>query len=257
MFTLCVIETTRLTNRFLIPGAFTNIMSFQKQIQNELKIFATKERAEHEKRYLKSKLKFYGVTVPKARAVTKSLLSKNDLTLKQLKPLQKKLWNSSIFEEMAIALFFFDLKEMNIDTWKLMHSMQNKVENWAHGDWLASNRGKLLIKYPKQKNNFLEQLQKWSKSSNLWTRRAAAVTLVYPIRRNIVTEKQVFKILEPMMEDREYFVQMGCGWMLRELAAIHFQSTFTFLKKYKHVGRDLIRNAIRKYPKKEKSFFMN
>lgn len=59
------------------------------------------------------------------------------------------------------------------------------VTNWATCDARNHTVGDFIMKYP----DYIQQLKKWATSSNRWTKRAAAVTLIIPARRRIISEQ--------------------------------------------------------------------
>ncbi|MFX1318154.1 MAG: DNA alkylation repair protein [Promethearchaeota archaeon] len=96
---------------------------------------------------------------------------------------------------------------------------------------------------------FAQHARKWAISDNPWILRAAAVSLIYGLRRGRHIE-HIFEVADAMLLDPRKYVQNGYGWMLKE-ATKHFQDqvfNYVMKKKDKMPSRAL-RYAIEKMPK--------
>ena len=163
------------------------------------------------------------------------------------------LWKSDFLEEHSIACewcyrFHRQFKAKDIllfESW---------IERFAH-DWASCDSfcghsvGTLLEMYPKQ----ISKLKSWAKSSNLWMRRAAAVSLIVPARKGIF-HKEIFEIATVLLHDTEDLVQKGYGWMLKAAADSDQDAVFQFVMKHKEtMPRTALRYAIEKMPQSLKS----
>lgn len=84
---------------------------------------------------------------------------------------------------------------------------------------------------------------------NLWTRRAAAVSLIIPARRGNFL-KDIFEIADILLLDKEDLAQKGYGWMLKAASQAHQKEVFNFVMKSKaKMPRTALRYAIEKMPK--------
>ncbi|MBD3312969.1 hypothetical protein GF345_00845 [Candidatus Woesearchaeota archaeon] len=212
-----------------------------KEIREYLRSKADRKRAEKEKKYLKTSLKLYGAGIPASRAAAK-LGTEKDIG---------QLWDSGVFEEMAAALFMI---KPELKNWNLLRSMFKDIDNWALGDWACSILADILAEHPEKYNDLI----KWTKSSNPWLRRAAAVTLAIGVKRGVkIPLNKQLQISDKLMLDKDYFVQMGVGWMLRDLALRYEDCILRRLKKWKgKASQVIIRRAVERVSRKRRSEFV-
>ncbi|MFC1733057.1 DNA alkylation repair protein [candidate division KSB1 bacterium] len=215
-------------------------MAYQ-EIHKFLKSKANKKRSAIEKKYLKTSLKLYGTGIPAPRKAVK-LGTPKDIPL---------LWLSGVFEEMACAIF---LVEPKVENWDMLKSFLKDVDNWALSDWICSVLAEILAKNPKK----YDDLMKWTSSKNPWLRRAAAVTLAVGVKKGVkIPLNKQLKLSDKLMLDDHYFVQMGVGWMLRDLAIKHKNAILARLRKWKGKSSQvIIRRTVERVNKKERSEFV-
>jgi len=215
---------------------------------------ADSEKAEIVRRYMKSKLDFYGVAIPELRKLARDAVRESGAEKAgDVYDDFWELWKSGNFEERHVGLFVLERLKRTFDgeTWEVMEKLVDDMDNWAECDASCSIRSVMVDE------ERLKELKKWAHSPNLWKRRSAAVTLILPIRHGEVTAGQVFGIVEPMMEDGEYFVQKGVGWALKDLSPMAVDEVVEFLKKWKdRSARTLIQVAVEKMPPAEKRLFI-
>lgn len=123
--------------------------------------------------------------------------------------------------------------------------MDNYLFDWADCDFLSTKTiGELFVRYPE----CIERTTEWASSKKLFTRRAAAVTLIVPVKR-IDVLPQAFAIAEALLMDTEDLVQKGYGWLLKVAADRYPDEVFSFLLERKHcMPRTALRYAIEKMP---------
>jgi 3-methyladenine DNA glycosylase AlkD len=146
-------------------------------------------------------------------------------------------------------------KHFTEETFYLFEKWVNKyVHNWAHCDDLSSHLiGEVVDMHPK----FINNLIKWTKSKNRWVRRSSAVSLVVHARHGKYL-KEIFKISEKLMQDKDDMVQKGVGWLLKEASKKHEKEVVKFLLKWKNkTSRLVLRYATEKVSYKNKKLVMN
>ena len=123
--------------------------------------------------------------------------------------------------------------------------LKKYVSNWGICDgvsvWLV---GELLRQHPA----LILRTIPWRTSKNRWLRRAAAVSLIAPVRarQNL---KDVFKCADALLVDEDDMVQKGYGWLLKEASNEYAQEVFNFVMKRKaDMPRTALRYAIEKLP---------
>lgn len=119
------------------------------------------------------------------------------------------------------------------------------VDGWDSCDHLCCGAiGSLLLKLPELSS----KRTKWMRSSNRWQRRAAAVSLILPVRNRILLE-DVFATADVLLVDGDDMVQKGYGWMLKEAGNRFPDEVYAYVMRHKdEMPRTALRYAIEKYP---------
>jgi 3-methyladenine DNA glycosylase AlkD len=127
--------------------------------------------------------------------------------------------------------------------------LKKYVNNWAKCDTLCNHTvGSLVDKYPQ----YLKNLKEWTKSSNRWLRRAAAVTLIIPAKQGKFL-KDILEISDALLTDTDDLVQKGYGWMLKDASKKHMDEIFNYVMKNKKImPRTALRYAIERMPQELK-----
>jgi 3-methyladenine DNA glycosylase AlkD len=131
--------------------------------------------------------------------------------------------------------------------------LKKYVDNWGSCDHLCGALGLALVKFP----DLSPKRMKWTTSRNLWMRRAAAVSLIDPVKRGLLLG-DVFTTAERLLNDEEDLVQKGYGWMLKVTGDYLFDDAYRFVMKHKDsMPRTALRYAIEKWPVAERRRAMN
>lgn len=119
------------------------------------------------------------------------------------------------------------------------------VDNWGSCDSLCIGvTGHLIAKFPELSS----KTKKWAKSSNLWQRRASAVSLIQPVKKRLLLD-EIFKTADILLMDDQDMVQKGYGWMLKVAGDYYPDEVFAYVMKHKDkMPRTALRYAIEKYP---------
>ena len=123
--------------------------------------------------------------------------------------------------------------------------MKKSVNDWAACDHLCTGpMGNLVRQYP----DMSSKMRPWTRSKNRWLRRAAAVSLIVPVRDRLLLE-EVFRTAGALLEDRDDMVQKGYGWMLKEASNVFPDELFEYVMNSRNrMPRTALRYAIEKYP---------
>ena len=127
--------------------------------------------------------------------------------------------------------------------------LKTYVDDWGACDGLCAGPiGAIVTQYPE----LARRTKKWGISKNRWLRRAAAVSLIIPVRNGLLL-KEVFKTADMLLADRDDMVQKGYGWMLKEAGNKFPDEVFAYVMKNKvDMPRTSLRYAIEKYPEEKR-----
>ena len=123
--------------------------------------------------------------------------------------------------------------------------LERYVDGWSSCDDFCTHAfGCLLYSYP----NGLPKLDRWAESQNRWLRRAAAVAVIYSVRRKAQMET-AFHIADLLLTDTDDLVQKGYGWLLKETSKAEPRRVFAYVMQNKAaMPRIALRYAIEKLP---------
>lgn len=185
-----------------------------------------------------------------ARVIYKEIkdLSINDYLDECEKVLNLRSWASWI---IAFELAFRKRKDYTVDTFPIFQRwLFEYVRDWEDcDDFSVHALGALVMDFPQ----VIDQVYEWCDKPEFWVRRAAAVCLIYSIRKDAMDLKHIFGIASKLMGDEHYLVQKGYGWMLREYSKNHQEEVVEFVKmNAKSMQRTAFRYAIRDVDKEVK-----
>ena len=223
-------------------------------IRKELKQKSDPKIKEGSLRFFKEAIKPYGVKSAVVWQISKKYFRLiKDKSKSEIFALCEELWKSGYMEESFVACDFsyeihksYESKDFKVfENWVIKY-----VSNWASCDTLCNHTvGAFIEMYPA----YLKELKKWAKSSDRWSRRAAAVSLIIPARHGRFL-KDIFEISGILLKDHEDLVQKGYGWMLKAASESHQRPVFNYVMKNKNkMPRTALRYAIEKMPKNLKA----
>ena len=123
--------------------------------------------------------------------------------------------------------------------------LENRCDNWALTDGLCmAILSPLLAKFPPLATGF----EAWTKSPNLWLRRAGVVTFVKPAGKGVHLDA-VYRLAAALACDEEDLMHKACGWLLREAGKADARRLEKFLLAEGHAfSRTTVRYAIERFP---------
>jgi 3-methyladenine DNA glycosylase AlkD len=184
-------------------------------------------------KYINTSLVTLGIDAATQRNLAKKGYTElNGLDLnEQLLSLSELFKQSQILEIKNQCLIFLDLRKKKIlkaAHWPILKEWVKYVDNWAHSDGLSSVFSKML-------QNDLEliypQLVTWNKSKNPWERRQSIVCLFYysRTRKHFLPFEVAIELINNLLDDKEYYVQKGLGWALREASNVYYDYTLDYI----------------------------
>ncbi|MBS4015081.1 MAG: DNA alkylation repair protein [Candidatus Latescibacteria bacterium] len=139
-----------------------------------------------------------------------------------------------------------------LSSWKIIKTWQDYVTGWGECDALAKLYTKILEVLPK---SVLLTLQRWNKSSNQWKRRQSVVSLLYfqRTKKKFLPFNKIIPLIGNLLDDKDYYVQKGVGWTLKELYQVYPKPTYEYIKKnIKKIKPEAYSHTVEKLTLKEK-----
>jgi 3-methyladenine DNA glycosylase AlkD len=218
----------------------------------ELTAHAVPGKADEMVAYHKADRPYLGVANPVIDAATKGWRA--DLDLDARLALASGLWDSNIHEARVAAAKLLTQARIRPDdtaAWDLIASWVPDFDAWAVADHASIAGQKRLVWDPKR----IDQVEAWTTSDHLWTRRAALVmTLPWTKQNNpkpedLAIRDRILGWAAGYVLDHEWFIQKSVAWWLRELSKHDASRVRAFLDQYGDDMKPFARkDAARKLP---------
>jgi 3-methyladenine DNA glycosylase AlkD len=197
-------------------------------IERRLRALGTPERAEAEKRYLKSDLVHLGATVWQIRREARAFAKEHPkLSHAELVELVEELWAKPVHERrMAATLLLEAYPELvRPSDLRLLERLVRESKTWALVDGLAGDvTGALLVRHPAA----AAKLDRWAADDDFWVRRAALLAQIEPLRAGAPFDR-FGRYADAMLEEKEFFIRKAIGWVLRETGKTRGDEVFAWL----------------------------
>ncbi|MGD2248336.1 MAG: DNA alkylation repair protein [Candidatus Methanofastidiosia archaeon] len=216
------------------------------QIRKDLKKHIDQKYGENIEKHTKEGIILYGVRIHMVRKISGQYFKKiEDMSKQEIFAQCELLLQSGYIEEMIIAfdwVFCLRKKYAESDFRVFENWLKQYVVNWGTCDDFCTHAfGEFMYQYPQ----FVSTVKEWTRSDNRWVKRAAAVVMIYSIRRNKYID-HAFEIADFLLLDQDYMVQKD-GWMLKEISNLHPQKVFEYVQNHKNeMPRTALRYAIEK-----------
>jgi 3-methyladenine DNA glycosylase AlkD len=181
------------------------------------------------KRYVKNRFDFYGIKTPERRALSRQIMQSEGI------PEGETLLRLCRFcfeaNHREIQYFVDDLlrkalPRLDASFLPLIESLIGKKSWWDTIDFLAPKlAGHLFLRYP---DLIRPYTGRWVESDNIWYQRSALIfQLDYKDRTD---EDLLFEYVRRLAGSREFFVQKGAGWALRQYSKVAPEAVTAFVK---------------------------
>ena len=237
-------------------------MRYVEQITKQLTELADPEIAQHSQRFFKTgdgeygaNDQFLGIRVPILRQTVKQF---KDVTLDDALALLK----SEYHEVRLCAIYFLVALFERASATSNPNYQQQKlivnaylantkyINNW---DLVDSSAHKILGKYLLDKDRTI--LHTMSFSNDLWEKRISMMATYTFIKENQFAD--TFRIAETLLNDNHDLIHKIVGWMLREVGNQNKAAEEGFLLlHYKKMPRTMLRYAIEKFSKEERTAYL-
>lgn len=230
--------------------------------QEEIFAFCEKYFFEHENpvlviknsRFQREGYDAFGLTEPQLKELRDMVFERFQPSVPELARLAPHFFATGKYEFGTLAIMFLKKHRPRFDRTvyeELRKVLDNGVDNWAQADLIGKKLTPVLLELGIAT---LEEITGWMSAESRWTRRVAAVTLLFQRSRPPVGE--TLPLLKPLMTDRDRVVQQGLGWVLREFWKIAPREVEDFLFENKDTAsRMIIQYATEKMNKDKKKRF--
>ena len=208
----------------------------------ELQALADPVQAIEMARYHKVARPYLGVRVPAIDDLAKGW--RDRVNPDERLTLAQALWDSNIHEGRVAATKLMTQARIKDDdaAWAMMASWVPDFDAWGIADHACNAAAKRLVADPSR----IDQVEKWTTSDHMWTRRAALVITLpwtkqnFPKPLDLDIRDRVLGWAASYVPDKEWFIQKSIAWWLRELSRHDAPRVVGFLDAH---GADMKRFA--------------
>ena len=185
--------------------------------------------------YHKVPRRYLGIAVPALTDLSREW--RKVLTLEDRLALASSLWSTDIHEARVLAAKLLEQARIRPDdagAWVLIASWVPDFDAWAIADHVSISGQKRLVADPSR----IDEVEGWTTSEHMWTRRAALVmTLPWTKQNNpsaldLEIRDRVLGWAAGYVPDRDWFIQKSIAWWLRELSRHDPDRTRAFLAEH-------------------------
>lgn len=224
--------------------------SIIERIRQELSSSANPEIRKTSQRFFKESIRCYGMKTAAVTAIAKKYWKEIKGRPKpEILALCEELYRSGYMEESFIVSNWAHAlsgKYEREDLAVFRRWIDTYITNWASCDGFCNHTmGDFIEMYPE----YIDELKNWTRSENRWMRRAAAVSLIVPVKQGKFLPESI-AIADLLLTDADDMVQKGYGWLLKEASRKHTDEVFSYVMKNKRqMPRTALRYAIELMPK--------
>jgi len=201
--------------------------------------------------YHKQTREIIGISNPEIDAFVKHWRA--ELSLDDRLALASELWQSDVFEARIAAAKLLVQARITPDeaTWALLSSWVPDFDSWAIADHASTAAAKRLTAQPAR----LDDVESWTHSKHMWSRRAALVaTLPWAKLNNLSPEQnkareRILGWAARYVDDHDWFMQKAVAWWLRDLSKHDPARVQVFLDKHSDRMKPFARKIASKYLK--------
>jgi 3-methyladenine DNA glycosylase AlkD len=208
--------------------------------------------AEAQERYMKGVVRFHGLKTPVLRA----LLKENAVLWKPLSDEAKielswLLLRSEWFEEKDWGISILKTVKALDESWlaRLEAEFDGIVNGWATCDGLCGSVLRSMLGRPELRRRIVS----WKDSASPWLQRASAVAFVNEAKTGLYNA-EILEVCGTTVRNRHRFVQLGTGWVLRELSLADRGLVNGFVREHRRQFiPEGLRYALEKHPADERA----
>lgn len=185
------------------------------------------EIAQGQMAYMRHQFEFYGLKMPAWMALTKEFLREHGLPEGPALPEIARLCFDDEHREMqyfALEMVQRSLKKQAPEFINFLEELILTKSWWDSVDWIAKLVGIHFRRYPELIKPVTER---WMDSGELWLQR---VCLIFQLTYKEKTDSELlFKYIRRVAASKEFFLQKGAGWALRQYSKTNPEAVAAFL----------------------------
>ncbi|MGV6803266.1 MAG: DNA alkylation repair protein [Ruegeria sp.] len=220
---------------------------------DQIKGHSDPERATQMAAYHKVDRPYLGVANPILNDLTKSWRQQLDIDARVA--LSDRLWKTNIHEARLAAAKLLTQARIRPDraVWDLLRSWLPDFDAWAVADHASMAMQKRLWADPAR----LDQVETWTTSDHMWTRRAALVATLpwtkqnHPKPDDLDRRDRILGWAASYVADRDWFIQKAVAWWLRDLSKHDPDRVRSFLDAYGNQMKPFAQKEAGKYLKSQ------
>ena len=215
----------------------------------EITAHANETRAAEAKAYHKSKRTHLGVPNPILNDLTQKWRQALDADARVT--LADALWITDIFEARIAAAKLLTQARIRPDdaAWARIASWVPQFDGWAIADHACMAGQRRLIADPTR----LDEVEAWTTSDHIWTRRAALVMTLpwtkqnFPKPEEVAARERILGWAATYVTDQQWFIQKAVAWWVRELGKHDAPRARAFLNEHGDAMKPFAANEAGKY----------
>lgn len=223
-----------------------DVVAVADELAAELRTDASHDRAVNEKRYLKSDIEHYGVSVPVIRKLARRFArEQQNIAKSELRTLSTELWEREVYELRKLAVNILACRPDLIggDDLNFIESLLRRSHTWALIDDLAMN----VVSPVLESVDEAEKVRaKWLTDHDFWVRRTAMLALLPGLRRSADGWDEFSRYADAMLGEEEFFIRKAIGWVLREVSKHSPELVFSWVEpRARNASAVTMREAIK------------
>ncbi|WP_170466106.1 DNA alkylation repair protein [Ruegeria arenilitoris] len=218
---------------------------------DQIKAHADPDRGKQMAAYHKVDRPYLGVANPVLNDLTRAWRQELDVPARV--ELAGAFWQTDIHEGRVAAAKLLTQARIRLDdaVWDILQSWLPDFDAWAIADHACMAMQKRLSADPIR----LDQVEIWTSSDHMWTRRAALVATLpwtkqnHPKSDDLLRRDRILGWAASYVPDRDWFIQKSIAWWLRELSKHDPDRVVAFLNAHGPGMKPFARKEAGKYLK--------
>lgn len=187
------------------------------------------DTAEGQMNYMRNQFAFYGLKAPQWMALARQFYEEHGIPQgEELRTLARLCFEDDYREIQFFAVETVQraLTRQQEDFINLLEELITTKSWWDTVDWLAKLAGAHFLRYPHLARPVTER---WMQSGNIWLQRSA---MIFQLRYKDLTDAELlFGYILRLNGSKEFFIQKGAGWALREYSKTNPEAVRHFVQE--------------------------